>query len=116
MEAVLRICGCTKPVRDLVYRRLPKIATNGSEKNRNVCYRHRNSENDFYKMYRCTLLHAECFFCSDFYENSGVRLLEEMWLLLGNTMSLLNSKSVGLKKNIHDVHIRTLLWDIRKYH
>lgn len=49
-------------------------------------------------MYRCTLLHAECFFCSDFYENSGVRLLEEMWLLLGNTMSLLNSNSVGLKR------------------
>lgn len=41
-----------------------------------------------------------------------MRLLEEMWLLLGNTMSLLNSNSVGLKKNIHDIHIRTLLWDL----
>ncbi|MFL0582371.1 hypothetical protein ACH0B6_07340 [Solibacillus silvestris] len=43
-----------------------------------------------------------------------MRLLEEMWLLLGNTMGLLNSESGGLKKNLRDIHIRTLLCDIRK--
>ncbi|BAK15896.1 hypothetical protein SSIL_1473 [Solibacillus silvestris StLB046] len=56
------------------------------------------------------------FFVRIFMRTVGVRLLEEMWLLLGNTMNLLNSNSVGLKKNIHDIHIRTLQWDIRKYH
>lgn len=49
------------------------------------------------------------FFVRIFMRTVGVRFLEEMWLLLGNTMSLLNSNSVGLKKNIHDIHIRTLL-------
>src|SRR5690606_38895813 len=29
---------------------LPKTATNGSGKSRNACYRHQNSENDFYKI------------------------------------------------------------------